>query len=343
VSAYDAGAGTATLSGAPTFSGRPWVTSASITRYGLLPFTLSLAQTTNVTTQTQMGALLDAIRSDWEFPAVEWQIETEGGWFFELYDYLELEPNGTHHDTAQFAGVTTVTHTFAGGKLMTTLGLRGKPAGGYRSWLSFGSNAPRAPIVPVLDQFNASWYDPPPPATTAGVLYSGYFGQYCRSVFVEIFEDAAYTTLRVSRSYDDTPFLDTWVLPDQTLDRNKTYYLRATPYSGPLVSGAVSGVAGKPIERQVYAGVQMTPKSTYDADIGTINTTLAGKADVSYVDAKVAGLSWKQAVRAATTAAGTMASSFEAGDTIDGVTLAARATASSSRTRRPRARTASMS
>jgi hypothetical protein len=238
VSAYDAGAGTATLSGAPTFSGRPWVTSASITRYGLLPFTLSLAQTTNVTTQTQMGALLDAIRSDWEFPAVEWQIETEGGWFFELYDYLELEPNGTHHDTAQFAGVTTVTHTFAGGKLMTTLGLRGKPAGGYRSWLSFGSNAPRAPIVPVLDQFNASWYDPPPPATTAGVLYSGYFGQYCRSVFVEIFEDAAYTTLREDRVYDllgdGSPFIDTWVLPDQVADRNKTYYLRATPYSGPV-------------------------------------------------------------------------------------------------------------
>jgi hypothetical protein len=45
----------------------------------------------------------------------------------------------------------------------------------------------------------------------------------------------------------------------------------------------------------------------------------ARKADV---DAAVAGLSWKQAVRAATTAAGTLASSFENGDAIDGVTLA---------------------
>lgn len=41
-----------------------------------------------------------------------------------------------------------------------------------------------------------------------------------------------------------------------------------------------------------------------------------------YVDAKVAGLSWKQAVRAATTVAGTLASSFENGDTVDGVVLA---------------------
>lgn len=41
-----------------------------------------------------------------------------------------------------------------------------------------------------------------------------------------------------------------------------------------------------------------------------------------YTDAKVAGLSWKQAVRAATTAPATLSSSFENGDTLDGVTLA---------------------
>lgn len=41
----------------------------------------------------------------------------------------------------------------------------------------------------------------------------------------------------------------------------------------------------------------------------------------SAVAAAVAGLSWKQAVRAATTAAGTLSTSFENGDVIDGVTL----------------------
>ncbi len=46
------------------------------------------------------------------------------------------------------------------------------------------------------------------------------------------------------------------------------------------------------------------------------------KAVKTYVDVKVAGLSWKQAVRAATTVAGTLATSFENGDAIDGVTLA---------------------
>lgn len=42
----------------------------------------------------------------------------------------------------------------------------------------------------------------------------------------------------------------------------------------------------------------------------------------AYADALVAGLSWKQAVRVATTATGTLATAFENGDTVDGVTLA---------------------
>jgi hypothetical protein len=41
-----------------------------------------------------------------------------------------------------------------------------------------------------------------------------------------------------------------------------------------------------------------------------------------YVDAIAAGLKWKDAVRVATTAAGTLASDFENGDTVDGVVLA---------------------
>lgn len=41
----------------------------------------------------------------------------------------------------------------------------------------------------------------------------------------------------------------------------------------------------------------------------------------NYVDAAIAGLSWKQSVRAATTANGTLASAFANGSSIDGVTL----------------------
>jgi hypothetical protein len=45
-------------------------------------------------------------------------------------------------------------------------------------------------------------------------------------------------------------------------------------------------------------------------------------ANKQYVDDNLTGLRWKQPVRVATTTAGTLASSFENGDTVDGVTLA---------------------
>lgn len=45
-------------------------------------------------------------------------------------------------------------------------------------------------------------------------------------------------------------------------------------------------------------------------------------ANKQYVDNALSGLKWKREVRAATTANGTLASAFENGDTIDGVTLA---------------------
>lgn len=46
------------------------------------------------------------------------------------------------------------------------------------------------------------------------------------------------------------------------------------------------------------------------------------KAAKAYADAISQGIKWKEPVRAATTAAGTLATSFENGDTIDGVVLA---------------------
>lgn len=66
------------------------------------------------------------------------------------------------------------------------------------------------------------------------------------------------------------------------------------------------------------SGTPTAPTPTAGDNTTKIATTAFVK---SAVDASLAGLSWKQAVRAATTIAGTLATSFENGDTIDGVVL----------------------
>lgn len=57
--------------------------------------------------------------------------------------------------------------------------------------------------------------------------------------------------------------------------------------------------------------------------ISNVGAPVAGTdaANKNYVDTAVTGLSWKQAVRVATTAAGTLATSFANGSVVDGVTL----------------------
>lgn len=52
-------------------------------------------------------------------------------------------------------------------------------------------------------------------------------------------------------------------------------------------------------------------------------TSAKDAANKAYVDSLIQGFDWKQSVRAATTATGTLSSAFAAGSTVDGVTLVA--------------------
>lgn len=66
-------------------------------------------------------------------------------------------------------------------------------------------------------------------------------------------------------------------------------------------------------------GVDLSSQKIVNLASPSSSTDAANK---SYVDNLVAGLVWKQAVRVATTSNGTLASAYEDGDTVDGVTLA---------------------
>lgn len=78
-----------------------------------------------------------------------------------------------------------------------------------------------------------------------------------------------------------------------------------------------SGVTGKSLGN---SNATLTSDSTFGAS--TNNLVPTALAVRTFVQNQQTGMQWKNAVRAATTVAGTLASSFENGDTVDGVVLA---------------------
>lgn len=149
------------------------------------------------------------------------------------------------------------------------------------------------------------------------------------------FGSASLLAVVAGLSYTDTS------LPAAT---GYTYFLKAENAIG--LSAATAGVNAT--TSSTALGNVTGPASAVDSDFVQFDTTtgklikdgglardtdgtLAANSDSkipsqkavkTYVDGKVAGLSWKQAVRAATTAAGTLSTAFANGQTIDGVTLA---------------------
>ncbi|TGP28194.1 DUF2793 domain-containing protein [Mesorhizobium sp. M2D.F.Ca.ET.232.01.1.1] len=108
-----------------------------------------------------------------------------------------------------------------------------------------------------------------------------------------------------------------------TIDNDAVSNAKAANMAQSTIKGRAAGAGtGDPTDLSVAQVVAIIgdPDGTLAANSDSLFATQ--KATKTYVDGKVAGLSWKQAVRAATTANGTLASAFANGSTIDGVTLA---------------------
>ena len=83
--------------------------------------------------------------------------------------------------------------------------------------------------------------------------------------------------------------------------------------------GAGLGLSGSNLVANPGTGLTISGTGGDEGKIAVDTTVIATKA---YVDATAQGLDVKQSVRVATAVAGTLASSFENGDVVDGVTLA---------------------
>lgn len=101
--------------------------------------------------------------------------------------------------------------------------------------------------------------------------------------------------------------------------------------AGTVTNAEISSSAAIALSKLAEAVIQADGGQAFTADqsmggfkltnLGTPTSATDG-ATKGYVDALTAGLSWKDSVRVATTVNGALATAYENGDTIDGITLA---------------------
>jgi hypothetical protein len=123
-----------------------------------------------------------------------------------------------------------------------------------------------------------------------------------------------------------TPWVDNVDIPDGTITNVK---LATNPLARANHTGTQAAATISDFDTQVRTSrldQMAAPTATVSMGsqiVSNVATPVAGTdaANKNYVDTAVTGLSWKQAVRVATTANGTLATAFANGQTVDGVTL----------------------
>lgn len=257
--------------------------SAASARYGVRTLVMDLAADTRVNTQARAGGLADNARSDLEFPIIEQTLTARSLWFAELGDYVQFVANGVHYTDDQYGGVTSISHRFQNGDLVSTLGFRGKPAGRYRTWLDFGPGAPRAPFTPEMESLTLAFEDDGGFGALDVVFV---FGPRANSAKLELDDDPAFGSIWQTVQFDPlvsgTQTRQGFGFPDATY-RNKRWYARVTPYSGPY-SGGVTGVPGTPLTANAWAGFQVPTKAAFDILDGTVTTIDADVTALKAID-----------------------------------------------------------
>lgn len=126
--------------------------ASSIAKYGELWAEIQEDSASNIDTTAEATTLVNAALSDCKEPTAELAVDLIRGFpWVETNDYYTFQANGLHFDNAQSLAVTGWTQTYEGGRLKTSLTLRGQPSLGAMVWIA----ATVHPMIPIP-------YTPPP-------------------------------------------------------------------------------------------------------------------------------------------------------------------------------------
>jgi hypothetical protein len=223
--------------------------SVASTRYGVRILDIDLSAETQVTADTPAGDFADRVLSDVQFPTVEYELTVPGLWWVKLRDYVKLTPDYQVFDDDQYGAIQTYTKRWENHVLKTKLGMRGQPSLRYQTWIDLGRGGSGS-VASIVD-LSASFQELNTGlARLAGIQYAGTVNKQTRSVRVRISEDPTFATsisdTTTTLPYGTVDFAN--LVPLSTAQRDKTFYVQATPYSGP----ALGGVMGTPLVRVVY-------------------------------------------------------------------------------------------
>lgn len=122
--------------------------SASVTKYGELWAEIQEGSASNIDTSTEAAKMVNAALSDCAEPTADFSVELMAGYpWCEVGDLYAFDPDGRVFSAQQKLAVTKWSQSFDGGKLRTTLELRGKPSLGSRPWLSKLTDHPGLTLV----------------------------------------------------------------------------------------------------------------------------------------------------------------------------------------------------
>jgi hypothetical protein len=122
--------------------------AASVAKYGELWAEIAEGTASNIDTSTEATKMVNAALADCAEPTADFAVELVGGFpWCEVGDLYAFDPDGRVFSAQQKLAVTKWAQSFDGGKLTTTLELRGKPSLGARPWLAKLTDHPGLALI----------------------------------------------------------------------------------------------------------------------------------------------------------------------------------------------------
>jgi hypothetical protein len=128
----------------------------SIATYGVRYAEIDEDGASNINTPDEATAMAEAALADTSLPLMEQAVDLLLFWPVQVGNLLRFPANGVHYDTDQVLAVVEWSHDFTTpGEGVTTLRVRGTPAGAFRRWLVKGSigggvNVPALALPPEI-------------------------------------------------------------------------------------------------------------------------------------------------------------------------------------------------